>query len=145
MDSVVGSSMESATGSSMQSAKGKGRRRHAACGGMQMRTVDEPLEEKPWEMQHCEAALEVKPLHMPMDQVVKGDGEEQHEALLAIGAAVHAAASLGEGSDRAELLAELAAFELEMDSELDGMRGKKVAKYRATKLRQLAFWRAALE
>jgi hypothetical protein len=39
------------------------------------------------------------------------------------------------GMLRAELLAEMAAFELEMESELGGMRGKKVAKYHAAKLR----------
>ncbi len=49
------------------------------------------------------------------------------------------------GMLRAEFLAELAAFELEMESELGGVRGKKVAKHRATKLRQLACLRAALK
>ena len=48
-------------------------------------------------------------------------------------------------SGRAQMLAQLAAFELEMEVELDGMRGKKVAKFRAMKLRQLVLMRVALE
>jgi hypothetical protein len=43
------------------------------------------------------------------------------------------------------MLAQFAAFELEMDFELDCMRGKKVAKFRAKMLRQLAHMHAALE